>query len=90
MISPDPAPVPAVDAQARSSIAVLEQALSDLVIRLDALRDEVRAFVAAYRKWLLAFAESPVVSLARYRVSRHREDPVLAGIFEKAQPLSAR
>jgi hypothetical protein len=42
VISPDPAPVPAVDAQARSSIAVLEQALRDLVVRLDALRDEVR------------------------------------------------
>jgi len=48
----------------------------------------VRAFVSAYRKSLNAFAELPVVSLARYRVSRHREDPVLAGIFEKAQRVT--
>lgn len=41
MISPDPIPV--VDTKARSDIAVLEQALRDLVLRLDALRDEVRA-----------------------------------------------
>jgi len=48
----------------------------------------VRAFVATYRKSLNAFAELPVVDLARYRVSRHREDPVLAGIFDKAQRVT--
>jgi uncharacterized protein (DUF2252 family) len=50
--------------------------------------EAVRAFVAAYRESLNAFAEMPVVGLARYRVSRHREDPVLAGIFEKAQRVT--
>ena len=48
----------------------------------------VRAFVAAYRKAMNAFAELPMVSLVRYRVSRHREDPVLTGIFEKAQRVT--
>ena len=48
----------------------------------------VRAFVSAYRRSLAAFAELPVVGLARYRVSRHRDDPVLAGIFEKAQRVT--
>jgi len=48
----------------------------------------VRAFVAAYRTSLKAFSALPVVGLARYRVSRHREDPVLAGIFDKAQRVT--
>jgi uncharacterized protein (DUF2252 family) len=48
----------------------------------------VRAFVSAYRQALNVFAELPVLDLAKYRVSRHREDPVLAGIFDKAQRVT--
>ena len=48
----------------------------------------VRAFVSSYRRSLIAFAQLPVIDLARHWVSRRREDTCLSAIFAEARRVT--
>ena len=50
----------------------------------------VRAFLASYRTHIRAFGQMPVVALARYLITRHDREPLVAEILAVAKHVTAR